>query len=415
MLLCINYADEKFRPWQQLQTYTAYHFGADKVREYSPKDIPADFYEKNKLILDQPRGAGYWIWKPLIIKDALSNVDEGDYVFYADSGAFYIHDIHALIDAMENAKTNVMGFDGYSEYIERIWSKRDAFILMDCDEEKYANTRQYGAGFILLKKSSDSVSLIDEFLYYVQDPRIVTDMPNQLGKENYPGFKENRHDQTVFSLLMKKHNIKPFRHPSQADDLRPKDDHSEDVLKRSTYPTIFYHHRRAVGFNRTLEDFLRIYANEPRLCEGIRTAKYLVNEGMIKEAQEVLWRLLSKYQYGNDAAWVSIWDDLRYILCQHKNIGAPYAETFQPLLLKLFLQVLRRNVDFGKISQLVFLTSCVENKNLIPKEFQGALEYLVAQYVKQATTHKSPAYMSTAQELLTAYRELNMPNSLHRA
>ena len=91
MILCINYADEKFRPWQQLQTATAYHFGADKVREYSPKDIPADFYEKNKFILDQPRGAGYWLWKPLIIKDALSNVDEGDYVFYVDSGAFYIN------------------------------------------------------------------------------------------------------------------------------------------------------------------------------------------------------------------------------------------------------------------------------------------------------------------------------------
>ena len=91
MILCINYADEKFRPWQQLQTQTAYLFGADKVREYSPKDIPADFYAKNKFILDQPRGAGYWLWKPLIIKDALSTVGDGDYVFYVDSGAFYIH------------------------------------------------------------------------------------------------------------------------------------------------------------------------------------------------------------------------------------------------------------------------------------------------------------------------------------
>lgn len=29
---------------------------------------------------------------------------------------------------------------------------------------------------------------------------VNTDQPNQLGKENYPGFRENRHDQTALSL-----------------------------------------------------------------------------------------------------------------------------------------------------------------------------------------------------------------------
>ena len=36
-------------------------------------------------------------------------------------------------------------------------------------------------------------------------------MPNQLGKENYEGFRENRHDQTVWSLLTKKKNIAPLK------------------------------------------------------------------------------------------------------------------------------------------------------------------------------------------------------------
>lgn len=115
MLLCINYADEssgrKFHPWQQLQTQTAYLFGADKVREYSPKDIPQWFYEKNKFILDKktlkdsPKSfresneftsynkivIGHGLWKPFIIRDALSKVTNGDYVFYVDSGHFYIN------------------------------------------------------------------------------------------------------------------------------------------------------------------------------------------------------------------------------------------------------------------------------------------------------------------------------------
>ena len=90
MLLVINYANEGFRSWQQLQTKTAYLFGANKVREYSAKDIDDDFYTRNKFILDQKRGAGYWLWKPYIIKDAFSTVNDGDYVFYVDSGAFFI-------------------------------------------------------------------------------------------------------------------------------------------------------------------------------------------------------------------------------------------------------------------------------------------------------------------------------------
>lgn len=151
MILCINYADEKFRPWQQLQTQTAHYFGADKVREYSPQDIPPDFYAKNKFILDRPRGAGYWLWKPLIIKDALSSVDFGDYVLYADSSAFYVHDMHALIDAMEKAHVDVMPFEGAYFERESTWSKRDAFILMDCDDEKFVESVQRGASFISSK------------------------------------------------------------------------------------------------------------------------------------------------------------------------------------------------------------------------------------------------------------------------
>ena len=413
MLLCINYADEKFRPWQQLQTQTAHLFGADKVREYSPKDIPADFYEKNKFILDQKRGAGYWLWKPLIIKDALASVDFGDYVFYVDSGAFYVRHVSSLLDVMNRENTDVMCFGGNNNYLERVWSKRDAFILMDCDSEEYANTPQRGSGFIFLKKSAGTIALIDEWLEYMQDPRIVTDMPNQLGKENYAGFKENRHDQTAWSLLTKKHGIKAFRDPSQFGEFTLNSDLPKDVLDRSTYPTIFYLHRRAVGFNRTIEDFLRIYANEPKLCEGMRTAKYLLKEDMIKEAYEVLRRLLQKYQDGNDAAWLSTWDDLRYIFIQHKNHGAPYAEIFQPLLFKLLLQILRRGISFTQVPQLVSLAACAENKNLIPKEFQDALAYLVGEYIKQVSNiDVSNKPLPTAQEILNSYRELNMPTPL---
>lgn len=408
MILCINYADEKFQPWQRLQTKTAYYFGADAVIEYSPKDIPPDFYAKNKFILDQPRGAGYWLWKPLIIKDALAKVNVGDYVFYADSGAFYIQDIHIFADVMENEHTNVIAFELSSEYLERVWSKRDAFILMDCDNEEFANTNQRMATFIMLKKTSPwggVIDLIDEYLEYGQDPRIITDMPNQLGKENYDDFRENSHDQTIWSLLTKKRGIKSFRDPTQFFELSNPKDYSEGVLERSTYPTMFCHKRRNINIDKTVKEFLLVHANEPRLCEGVRTAKYLIQEGMVKEAQEILQNLLQKYSDNADEAWTMVWDDLLYLIYKHENIGAPYAETFQPLLFKLLLQVIRVGIHPYNIHPLIQATNYVKNKKLIPQEFHYVSAVLVEEYIKRATNSELPAYMWTAQEMLTHYLE----------
>jgi len=39
---------------------------------------------------------------------------------------------------------------------------------------------------------------------YSTDKRIITDDPNTQGLPNYKGFIDNRHDQTVLSLLIKK-------------------------------------------------------------------------------------------------------------------------------------------------------------------------------------------------------------------
>lgn len=322
MLLCINYADEKFRPWQQLQTQTAYLFGADKVREYSPKDIPRDFYEKNKSILDQPRGAGYWLWKPLIIKDALSSVDYGDYVFYVDSGAFYINHAPPLIDAMQKANSDVMCFEIGAWAVEKHWSKRDAFILMDCDSERYTDTPQRCATYIVLKKTPDTITLIDEFLWYAQEPRIITDMPNRLGKDNYDGFKENRHDQTIWSLLTKRKGIEPFRDPSQYGDFSRNSNYSKDIIERSTYPTILCSHRRNMR--------QRMYTHlAPQL---IFVAKNLIP----KEFQESLALIVEDYiRLRSSSVLPEYMPDAQEILAAYHELRMPETPFLQEVFSKL--------------------------------------------------------------------------------
>ena len=107
------------------------------------------------------------------------------------------------------------------DHCEYQYTKRDAFVLTGCDSPEYTHTPQRVAAFILMRNSDFSRSFIQEWLDYVQDPRIVTDCENQLGLENYPGFIENRHDQTVLSLLVKKHKLPTLRGHTHRNPARP--------------------------------------------------------------------------------------------------------------------------------------------------------------------------------------------------
>ena len=71
------------------------------------------------------------------------------------------------------------------------------------------------ASYIIVRKSTESFSFISEWLTYAQDSRALTDDPNVLGKDNYDGFIDHRHDQSILSLLAKKWKLIRYTDPSQ--------------------------------------------------------------------------------------------------------------------------------------------------------------------------------------------------------
>ena len=214
MILAINYADPKYRKTQQFNSATAVHKGkVDKVVSYSPRDMDCIFAEKNRKILKQNRGNGYWLWKPYFIRKALKGLQENDYLVYLDSGAFYIRDVKYLIEQMEKDSQYIMAFE--VPFKECWYTKRDVFVYMDCDEAQYTETNQRMATMILIKKTDVAVRFVEEWLYLCQQEDIITDAPNHLGSHNYRGFIDNRHDQSIFSVLSKKYGINAYRDPSQ--------------------------------------------------------------------------------------------------------------------------------------------------------------------------------------------------------
>ncbi len=214
MIVAINYADLKYRKTQRFNSATAMHKGkVDKVISYAPKDIDALFRNKNKKILERKRGNGYWLWKPYFIKKTLDELKENDYLVYLDAGAFYINNVKYLIEQMEEDHQYIMAFE--LPFKESWYTKRDIFVYMDCDEAQYTETNQRMATMIILKKTKMSMRFVDEWLYYCQQDEIITDAHNHMGKSNYRGFVDNRHDQSIFSVLSKKYGIKSYRDPSQ--------------------------------------------------------------------------------------------------------------------------------------------------------------------------------------------------------
>ncbi len=215
MNILINYANNVFRKSQELNSKTGKEVGLfDKVISYSPKEIDRDFYERNKKILSQKKGNGCWLWKPYFIKKTLEIMKTDDFLFYCDSGSYFIKPITPLIEISLTTGQEIIVFE-LRGLPERVWTKKDAFMLLDCESPKYTNSNQRLGGFSLWKKTNFTMDFINEFLHYSQDERLITNLENQCGNPNYPDFKEHRHDQSILSLLTKKHNLEAFRDPSQ--------------------------------------------------------------------------------------------------------------------------------------------------------------------------------------------------------
>lgn len=231
MIYAMACADDNYMPSAQFQLETAIKKGkVDRTLCFNIADMDKEFQNKNKRILEAggERRKGCYLWKPYFVNKALDELAYGDYLFYMDAaGAYYRSSTYEIVRFMDENDIDFVGSRRY-KYIEKQWSKRDAFVLMDCDMPQYTEQIQCWAGMFVCRKTDKVLKMMREWLFYAQDYRIISDAPNECGLENYDGFNENRHDQTILSLLMKKYDVKLIENIPVAD-------------------FYLYHHTRAVS------------------------------------------------------------------------------------------------------------------------------------------------------------------------
>lgn len=208
-LYVCNYADERFVNQQQLNTKSAYEFGkADKVIEFHDDDI-MELKMKNPEHFKITRGGGLWLWKPYIILKALDMIEDGDYLFYCDSGAVFIDDIHLMIPDLESSSHGLMLVE--HPLLSQCYTKSECFHLMNCRD---FSGNQIISAFIFMKKSTIVKNMIEEWLENMTDIRKVY---AKKYLNNIPEFKNyiaHREDQSVLDVLRRKWKLEVYRDPS---------------------------------------------------------------------------------------------------------------------------------------------------------------------------------------------------------
>ena len=244
MKIFVTYSNETYKKTRDFCAMMAKKRGGfDKVIVYDNNDIDEDFKKKNEKILNQKRGAGLWLWKPYIIYKAIMEVaSEGDYVFYADAGSFFIRDASMIINTIDDSDIWVSDIP----LVEKQFTKPSAFKSMGCDNEKIKNSRQIQGNFFCIKKSSKSIKFAKEWLDFCSDYSIISSDCHEDNLE--PLFVDHRFDQSILSLLSKKHGIKPHLDPSQYGRFPKKYKQRKnwlfyDIKRDWEYPTCIILHR----------------------------------------------------------------------------------------------------------------------------------------------------------------------------
>jgi len=160
--------------------------------------IHGDFISTNK------RGYGYWLWKPYLLKKLLETINDGDVIVYADAGCtMNVHGKSRLLEYIEMCKTHESGIVSFQlTHLERCFTKNDVSEYLGATQTDLS-TSQFLATSFLIRKCKGTVDLVNKWYETCCIYRLIDDTPSIT--QNPPEFIENRHDQSIWSILRKRH------------------------------------------------------------------------------------------------------------------------------------------------------------------------------------------------------------------
>ena len=183
----------------------------DDINVYTPDFLKKDksFWDKHETFINNnKRGYGYWLWKPYIIKKKLENLNDGDYILYLDSDCSFINydEKQYLINFFDIVKENKILCVPWYGLPEVCFDKMDLIHKLDLQNNENALiSYQNQGGAILIYVCKETREFVNNWYELGCDYHNIDDTPSTI--PNISNFYEHRHDQSIFSLLLKKSNF----------------------------------------------------------------------------------------------------------------------------------------------------------------------------------------------------------------
>lgn len=221
----ISYGDTKFRKSLKRISKQARVIGIfNKIITYSPKDLP--LYIKSSPLFSSPKGGGYWLWKPYIIKYTLEQLNEGDILYYIDAGCTLnvqseewknfetlLNNYNAIV-FQYRSNHNYQGWEHLCKNPQnnnpalRYWIKpltKDYFCKYIGNDD-FLDYNKIMGGIIIIKKTSSIPLFLSEwFNISLYHPELICD-PFGIDLNRLPNtFNAHRHDQSIITPLIYKY------------------------------------------------------------------------------------------------------------------------------------------------------------------------------------------------------------------
>lgn len=226
----ITFANKYYYDAAESLRNSSKQYGVDTI-VMNEMSLPDEFYATYKEHFRSVKGFGYWIWKPYIILKMMEQMPKGEILLYTDAGCSFTNHPSYLLRTLEG--TDIGSFEVWG-HPNNLWTKPSVFLEMGLNSEDFQQYQRAG-GYLIIRVSELSVAILSEWFSLVKKLHLVNDDEINTNPDDY---YHHRHDQSLLSIVLKKHNIPGFRDPSQFGN------RFKHLYSNSPYPQVINSHRR---------------------------------------------------------------------------------------------------------------------------------------------------------------------------
>jgi hypothetical protein len=259
--IVVTYSGAAYNATTKLIVERSMDMGATDVWCFDDKWIrTTPFYANNIHMWEHPGhkgrkfGDGWYCWKAYTILHAMKHMaagdlkhpEEGDVICWLDGDCYPISDFSMLFDACIRER----GFfcfaaEGCSD---QQWVKRDVWEAvfpealsptLGCPMEQWQHAT---ARFMLFQKGRAGVATFLESWQKFNVQKWLATRDPSIGGPEFPGFEENRGDQSIFSLLTHQYGLPLHR---EADAFGNNSDRDRDLYPNQLFEQLYCQGNRA--------------------------------------------------------------------------------------------------------------------------------------------------------------------------